>query len=111
MRVDLLRVSPPAFFLQVELEFGPKKDGQMKPARFTEVQSIFVLKNHEVGRRRPTWLASMEFRSRPFGECCHFNGLVKRHHCNCDYRTEHYSAKQGMTLLSKQAHFDQGFAR
>ena len=39
------------YFLQKELESGPKKDGQMKRARFTEEQIIAVLKEHEAGAK------------------------------------------------------------
>ncbi|MGY3341255.1 hypothetical protein ACVWZ4_007448 [Bradyrhizobium sp. USDA 4472] len=39
------------YFLQKELESAPKKDGQMKRARFTEEQIIAVLKEHEAGAK------------------------------------------------------------
>jgi hypothetical protein len=42
---------PPEYFLQMELESGPKKDGQMKRARLTEEQIIVVLKEHETGAK------------------------------------------------------------
>ena len=35
----------------MELESGPKKDGQMKRARFMEEQIIAVLKEHEAGAK------------------------------------------------------------
>lgn len=41
----------PEYFLQKELESDPKKDGQMKRARFTEEQIIAVLKEHEAGAK------------------------------------------------------------
>jgi len=42
---------PLSITLQKELESGPKKDGQMKRARFSEGQIIAVLKEHEVGAK------------------------------------------------------------
>ena len=41
----------PAKFVQVELESGVLKDGQMKRARFTEEQIIGVLREHEAGAK------------------------------------------------------------
>ena len=41
----------PADFLQLNLKSGLLKDGQMKRARFTEEQSIGVLREHEVGAK------------------------------------------------------------
>jgi putative transposase len=35
----------------MELEFGLKKDGRMKRARFTEEQISAVLKEHEAGAK------------------------------------------------------------
>jgi hypothetical protein len=45
----------------IEKESGPKKDGQMKRARFAEEQIIAVLKEHEAGVKTETSLASMAY--------------------------------------------------
>src|SRR3954453_18330385 len=44
-------MTAPADFLQLKLESGLSKDGQMKRARFTEEQIISVLKEHEAGAK------------------------------------------------------------